>query len=218
MSACAKSERPDERLREEPGAPMNRPTRGAETVRHFDALYESSPDPWSVHSSWYERRKASVVLACLPHERYDLAWEPGCSIGGLTAQLARRCGRVVASDASPRALAVARTALAPLGHVQVIEQLLPQDRPPIADGAADLVVLGEFLYYLPVEEIPAVLDLAGRLQRPGGHLVVMHWRSRPADAWQSGEQVNAQVMADSRWELVVHHLDEGFVLDIGVRR
>lgn len=198
---------------------MTGPPGGAEqVVQHFDALYERSSDPWSVRSSWYERRKAAVVLASLPREAYDLAWEPGCSVGGLTAQLAGRCARVVAGDASPRALAVARRALAALPNVSVRSEVLPRDRPPIADGAADLVVLGEFLYYLPVDQVPAVLDLAAGLQPSGGHLVVVHWRPQPEDAWQSGEQANAQVVADQRWQPLVHHVDENFVLDIGVRR
>lgn len=201
-----------------PADPMSGPPRGEDAVvRHFDTLHETS-DPWSVRSSWYEQRKAAVVLASLLHQRYQLAWEPGCSVGGLTAQLAGRCQRVVASDPSPRALEVARRTLTPLANVRVGQELLPRDRPPIADGAADLVVLGEFLYYLPIEDVPAVLDLAARLQPSGGHLVVVHWRPKPDDGWQSGEQVNAQVVADPRWTPLVHHLDEGFVLDIGVRR
>lgn len=189
----------------------------AEVVTHFDRLH-ADEDPWSVRSSWYERRKATVLLASLPLQRYRLAWEPGCSVGGLTAVLAERCDRVIAGDASPRALAIARRALAPLANVQVHEELVPRDKPSIVAGAADLVVLGEFLYYLPVDDVPAVLDIAARLQPSGGHLVVVHWRPQPEDGYQSGVQANAQVVADQRWRPLVHHDDEHFVLDIGVRR
>jgi len=197
---------------------MTQPPAGPEQiVTHFDTLHVDE-DPWSVRSSWYERRKAAVLLSSLPQQHYRLAWEPGCSVGGLTSLLAERCDRVIAGDPSPRALAIARRALAPLANVLLREELVPRDKPSIVPGAADLVVLGEFLYYLPVHEVPAVLDIAARLQPPGGHLVVVHWRPQPEDGYQSGVQANAQVAADARWLPLVHHDDEHFVLDIGRRR
>ncbi|MGI8696675.1 MAG: SAM-dependent methyltransferase [Mycobacteriales bacterium] len=184
---------------------------------HFDRLH-AEDDPWSVRTSWYEIRKAAIVLASLPRGRYALAWEPGCSIGGLTGRLSLRCDRVLAADASPRAVGLARTATAGLPHVSVIEAVVPRDLPALQPASTDLVVLSEFLYYVPPTDVAGILDIAAGLQPAGGHLVCVHWRPLPHDAWQSGVQVNAQVAADDRWRTVVAHADEDFVLDVRERR
>ena len=55
---------------------------------YFDDMYARSDDPWGFTSRWYERRKYAISLAMLPQERYDSAFEPGCSIGVLTGRLA----------------------------------------------------------------------------------------------------------------------------------
>ena len=117
----------------------------ADAAWHFDEMYAGSADPWAVGSSWYEARKRAVLLAALPNQRYRLAWEPGCSLGDLTVELATRCARVVASDVSARAVTQTRQRTADLGNVEVAVARLPDEAPPIALGAADLVVLSEVL-------------------------------------------------------------------------
>ena len=119
----------------------------------FEAMYAADPDPWSVRTSWYERRKLAVLLAALPHERYRRAWEPGCGIGVGTAALAERIDHLVASDGSPRAVAATRDATAGLSHVRVVDSVLPEV--PL-DGLVDLVVAAEFLYYL--DDLAAGID------------------------------------------------------------
>ncbi|PZS05115.1 MAG: SAM-dependent methyltransferase [Pseudonocardiales bacterium] len=197
---------------------MTGPPRGPDDIAsHFDLIHRQ-PDPWSVRTSWYETRKAAILLASLPDATYRLAWEPGCSIGGLTTQLAARCERVVASDASPRALAAAAAATDRLPNVELEVQVLPRDRPNLRPGSVDLVVFGEFLYYVPPDDIDAILDIAADLLRTGGDLACIHWRPRPHDGWQSGVEVNGQVAADTRWADLVHHVDADFTLDVRRRR
>ncbi len=55
---------------------------------YFDRMYSESADPWQLQSRWYERRKYAITLALLPYARYRHAFEPGCSVGVLTEQLA----------------------------------------------------------------------------------------------------------------------------------
>lgn len=184
-----------------------------EASRHFDALYEGNEDPWAAGTSWYEARKRAVLLAALPRERYRLVWEPGCSLGVLTAELAARSDRVVASDVSPRAVAAAVERTRAFGHVEATVARLPDEPPSIRPGSADLLVLSEVLYYLEAPARAAALDLAGELAAPGGHLVVVHWRGHPADAHCSGEEANREVVARFGPPLA-HHLDERFVLDV----
>ena len=63
-------------------------TSAGPVIPDFDALYRADPDPWEVGSSWYERRKLSVLLASLPRQHYAVAWEPGCGPGLTTTALA----------------------------------------------------------------------------------------------------------------------------------
>lgn len=184
----------------------------AEVGVHFDALYAGSDDPWQVGSSWYERRKRSILLASLPRERYRCGWEPGCSLGHLSAELVRRCDRLVASDVSPRAIAAARD-LVIAENVSFEVAQAPAQPPDLGRGSCDLVVLSEFLYYLPDRARAATIELAAGLLEPGGHLVVAHWRGQPADAHCSGEQANA-LAAARLGPTLVHHLDEHFILSV----
>src|SRR5690349_8939410 len=91
------------------------------------ALFERDDDPWSYKTSDYEAAKRRVLLDSLPAPRYTNAYEPGCAIGELTAALAPRCDRLLASDALERPVALARERVAPFSHVTV-EQLLTPDQ------------------------------------------------------------------------------------------
>lgn len=185
-----------------------------EVGAHFEALYEGNADPWQVRTSWYERRKRTVLLASLPRERYRCAWEPGCSLGHVTAELAQRCDRLLSSDISPRAIAAARQ-LVGGDHVTIEVAQTPSQPPDLPPGSCDLVVLSELLYYLPDTARAATVELAIRLLEPGGHLVVAHWRDHPDDAHCSGEKANAEAVA-AVGPTLVHHLDEHFILDVAV--
>ena len=62
---------------------------------YFARLYSESDDPWRISLGWYERRKRALLMASLPHERFSVVFEPGCSNGELTIQfgVALRPGR-----------------------------------------------------------------------------------------------------------------------------
>ena len=155
----------------------------------FDAKYRADPDPWDVGGSPYEQRKRGVVLAGLRRPRYAGAWDPACGTGHLTADLAARCDRVVASDASPTAARLAAERCAGLA-VAVSHRALPE-APEDGAFAPDLVLLSEVFYYLSDAEraaTVAVVDAraaAGRRgrrralgRRPGRRLAE---RARGAD-------------------------------------
>ena len=69
------------------------PDRSSLGQEFFDDFYGDQPDPWGFESRWYERRKRAITMASLPRETFRRAFEPGCSIGVLTAELATRCRR-----------------------------------------------------------------------------------------------------------------------------
>jgi protein-L-isoaspartate O-methyltransferase len=114
---------------------------------YFDALYAESSDPWELASRWYERRKYAITLALLPQERYDHAFEPGCSIGVLTELLSARCDRVTATDVADAALAQTDARLRAGGHregVTLLNRSFDTDWPATD---FDLVMISELAYY-----------------------------------------------------------------------
>ncbi|WP_224388395.1 bifunctional PIG-L family deacetylase/class I SAM-dependent methyltransferase [Pseudonocardia sp. ICBG1293] len=182
----------------------------------FAALYRDGADPWDVRTSFYERRKRDVLLACLPRERYVLAAEPACGLGELTRGLASRCDRVVASDVVAEAVAATVDALAGTPGVEVVAADVDDSR--AVPAGADLVVLAEFLYYLPADRVGAVLDRIADALVPGGDLVLVHWRQWPAEAPADAAAVHARVLADDRFGTLVEHTDEQFLLHVVRRR
>jgi len=183
---------------------------------YFAGVYGASPDPWGFTDRWYEERKRAITLAALPERRYGTAFEPGCSIGVLTEGLATRCAALLATDVSTVALAAAAARLARAPHVRFARAALPQDWP---DGAFDLVVLSELLYYLGDDDLHAVAALAVRAVAPGGTLLSVHWRHPVADYPQSGDAAQQAVVDAAADQLVraVHHVEDDLDLAVHVR-
>ncbi|MEP7089333.1 MAG: SAM-dependent methyltransferase [Nocardioidaceae bacterium] len=188
------------------------PPAGERTAPDFEAMYRCDSDPWDVESSWYERRKLTVLLATLPRERYARAWEPGCGPGIVSEALAARVDSLVASDGSATALALARRRPGLPAHVELVESELPAL--PL-EGTVDLVVVAEFLYYTP--DLMAALDALWSVTAPGSHMVFLHWAHRPHDAFRSGPEMHARICLDSRQRNAVKtisHTDQDFLLDV----
>ena len=184
----------------------------------FDAYYRADPDPWDVGGSFYEQRKRAVVLASLRQARYANAWDPACGTGHLTADLAHRCDRVVASDASATAAALAGERCAGL-PVSVSHRALPE---PPADAAfvPGLLVLSEVFYYLADPVRAATVALVDRLAARDAELVCVHWDGAPDDAWLSGRGAQAELVCQlvaRGWKQRIHHEDEEFLLDTVTR-
>lgn len=183
---------------------------------YFAAVYDGAADPWGFTDRWYEERKRAVTLAALPQRRYAAAYEPGCSLGVLTSDLAGRCDALLAADLSPVALAAARRRLASQPHVTLAQQVLPRDWP---DGTFDLVVLSELLYYLDDADLRQVCAQAAGAVGPGGTLLSVHWRHPVVDYPQTGDAVQRAVADAARGRLVqtVVHVEDDLDLSVHVR-
>lgn len=113
---------------------------------------------------------APGILALLEpvRARGGLVLELGCGSGLLTRYLVDAGHRVVATDASPAMLDLARES-AP-GAEEIGLLVLPDDDLPECDA---LVSIGHVLSYLPDEQaLERALLAAGRALRPGGVLVL----------------------------------------------
>jgi SAM-dependent methyltransferase len=178
---------------------------------YFARMYAAADDPWGFRHRWYEHRKRAATLAALDRPRYRSAFEPGCSLGVLTAELAQRCDALLASDLDPAAVAAARRALDGRGHVTVERRAVPADWPA---GTFDLVVVSELAYYLSEDDLAELVDRATDALEPGGALLLCHWRHPVADYPSSGDAVHERFRSGPGLVPAVRHVEEDFVLDL----
>jgi cyclopropane fatty-acyl-phospholipid synthase-like methyltransferase len=160
---------------------------------YFDQMYASTDDPWQLSTRWYEQRKYAITMALLPQRRYRHAFEPGCSIGTLTAMLARRCDRVTAVDVAGAAVRTADARLREAGcrdQVTLARLSLDQAWPP---GPFDLLVLSEVAYYLHADALATVLRHQCAHLQPGANIVAAHWRHAVADYPLTGDAAHAVI-------------------------
>src|ERR1700733_7419934 len=141
--------------------------------KYFEAMYEAASDPWGFEDRWYEQRKYAISLAQLPERRYRSAFEPGCSIGVLTAMLAGRCDRLLSCDGAQAAVRAAARRTADLPQVLVERREIPRQWPA---GRFDLVVFSEILYYFGDADLDQVIKNAVSALEPEGTLLAVHWR------------------------------------------
>lgn len=183
---------------------------------HFDLLYRNSPDPWGYEIRWYEKRKRAILLASLSRPRYGLGYEPACGNGVLTAELALRCDRLVASDMSPAAVALSRKRLGTSPGVGISCATIPDDwideKLP-----CDLIVISEIGYYLADAELQRLAKRIEASLAPDGELVACHWRGQSSDRLRDSEAVHACLGRLSGLHGVAHHKEADFLLDVWSR-
>jgi len=167
---------------------------------YFDALYAADADPWRFETSDYERAKYDDTLAALPAPRYARAVELGCSIGVLTERLAARCDAVLGIDVAQAALDRAAARCAALRHVRFARLRVPDEMP---DGAFDLILLSEVLYYFDGPTLARVADGLHRVAAPGADLVLVHWLGPTPDYPQTGDSaVTGFLAATGGWTTI----------------
>lgn len=175
----------------------------------LDRVHRDDPDPWQVDSP-YEHRKRAVTLASLPRERYADALEVGCSVGALAVDLAARCDRLLAVDASESAVALARRRTADVAHLDVRRARVPSQWP---DGHRDLVCISEVGYFLSPRGLAEVVDLALGSLTADGHLLLCHWRHQPVGWPLAGPAVHDAFLASGA-PVLVEHQEPDFLLHV----
>ena len=181
---------------------------------YFDRMYAASADPWQLQERWYERRKFAVTLALLPHPRYRHAFEPGCSVGVLTEQLAGRCDHVTATDIVPAALDATHRRLSQAGrreHVTLLCRSLDEAWP---STDFDLVVVSEVGYYLKEAALREMLDRELPRLTNAATVVAAHWRHRVADYPLTGDHANDVIGATPGLHLIGSYRDDDVAIDV----
>ncbi len=181
--------------------------------QYFHDMYESDPDPWDFSTSEYEQRKYALTLAALPRQRYRNAFEPGCSVGVLSQQLATRCDQLLVTDVVPSAVEQAISRLRSVKNVTVALLAIPTQWP---QGTFDLVVLSEVGYYFDAPSLDSVVrSIVGSLS-VGGNLVAVHWRG-DTDYPLTAEEVHHQIDDYAQLRRVATYREEQFMLDVWER-
>lgn len=170
---------------------------------YFDHVYQANRDPWNFETSLYEREKYATTLAALPRSYYQEAFEIGCSLGVLTAQLAPRCAHLLAVDVSEAALEQARTRCAGLPQVDIKLLRVPEEFPA---QQFDLILLSEVGYYWSHEDLARATDqlIAGLLS--GGQLLLVHWTPPVHDYPLTGDDVHEFFLKKAADDGLLRHL------------
>ena len=147
--------------------------------------------------SFHAEKCAPGILALLGpvRERDGLVVELGCGSGLLTRSLADAGHRVIATDASPAMLDLARSYAT--GAQEIRRLTLPDDPIPAADA---IVSVGHVLSYLPDAGAidRALIAIAGAL-RPGGVLAIDLCDRSYAEA---ASAPNTAGWADDDWAII----------------
>ena len=153
----------------------------------FETRYSQNPDPWDFATSAYELGRYQTTLSALSRTTYGTVYEPGCSVGVLTAALARIAQRVIAIDFAPTAALRARTRCSAWSNVEVhcasVATYVPQ--PPL-----DLIVFSELGYYFDASELARIGRVLSHKLNPHGEFLAVHWLGYSPDHVTHGDQVH----------------------------
>lgn len=181
---------------------------------YFGQMYSRSPDPWELGTRWYEQRKYAITLALLPRQHYRHAFEPGCSVGVLTALLTERCAQVTAGDVAAAALESARRRLVDSGRHDQVTLLRRSMDDPWPPGPFDLLVLSEVGYYLTPDTLRRTLDRELPRLAEGATVIAAHWRHHVDDYPMSGDRVNDIVAASAGLYAIGGYRDADVAIDV----
>ena len=166
----------------------------------FEAKYQATQDPWSFATSPAELTRYQAILAALSGRHYRRAFEPACSIGVLTEQLASQCDQIFALDISATAAKRASDRCAHLPHVDV--QCGSIESVHFAEPL-DLLLLSEIGYYFQEEQWSLLVHRLLDFCTPDCTVISSHWLGTSMDHQITGDQVHASLRRQSR--LVVDH-------------
>lgn len=181
---------------------------------HFDAMYDTGPDPWDFEDSWYEERKRAIVLATLLDRDLGQVLELGPATGLLTVALAQRAEHVIAVEVSRRALEQVGTRLAAAGlrdRVELLHGPVPQTWPARPFGT---IVASEVGYFLTETQWRQTLERAAETLSTGGSLVVVNWLHPVEGLAIDGGTADRVAAGTPGLETVVEHRETDFVLRV----
>ena len=180
-------------------------------IEYFSTLYTQNDDPWGYEHRWYEERKRNICLSVLLKPMYEHVLEIGCSNGVFSQHLALRSTHLLCLDGHEAAVDLARARLSSFRNVDVLQALVPDEFPL---QKFDLIVIGEVLYYLNVDELMQLIEKLRNALTDDGMILCCHWRYPIEHFSLNGDMVH-QVFKDNI--LLYHYLslkDPDFMIDL----
>ncbi len=178
---------------------------------YFDDVYTANADPWGFEFKPYEQAKYADTLASLPRPFYESAFEIGCSLGVLTAQLAARSGALLAVDGSEKPLSRARELCRDLSQVTIKQMQVPEEFP---EQLFDLVVVSEVGYYWSPDDLARAQAKILEHLSAGGQLMLVHWTPFVHDYPLTGDDVHESFLALKGLRHLHGHREEKYRLDV----
>ena len=112
----------------------------------------------------------AMVDEWLTHHRGGRFLDLACGTGNFTAQLAARAGRVVAVDAAPETIAIARTKIPPGADVEFLTADVFSWEP---SERFDVVFFSFWISHVPPDRFEEFWSLVDRALAPGGRVVLI---------------------------------------------
>jgi len=183
---------------------------------YFEGLYRADPDPWRFRTSDYEAGKYAHTLEAIGDEPVGRGLELGCSIGVLTRRLAPKCEQLVSTELSQTALDQAKARCADQANIEFV---LARSLTDGFDGAFDLMLLSEVVYYWDDADLAAVARAIKDHLAPGGRLILVHWLG-DTDYPQSADDAVAALrdLTGDLFETVTETRHDAYRLDVWRRR
>ena len=184
---------------------------------YFTQVYAANEDPWNFETSQYEDAKYTATLDALPRKFYDNILEIGCSIGVLTERLAPRCGHLLATDVSTKALEKASERCKAMDNITFRKLSFPDELP---DDQFDLIVVSEVAYYLSPKDWETAIDKLYLNMKPNADLILVHWLPEVHDYPQTGDEVHnsfEKLMKD-KLDKVFSSRAENYRIDVWKKR
>lgn len=165
----------------------------ASTLSKSKRIFRRGKDPFAYEKSPYERERFDAMESLLGERRFERSLEIGCAEGVFTARLAARSAGVVCVDLSQEALDRAK-ARVKAGAVDFVQANARTWQP---EGSFDLIVFGDFLYYLgdprkgPAFEsaLEDFVERSAAWLRPGGALLIANGYGTDSDLGRNEDYV-----------------------------
>ena len=180
----------------------------------FEARYVGGRDPWSFADDPYELGRYRSILSALTRPAYGTVYEPGCSIGVLTQQLAAIARRVIATDFAPSAIAQAQVRCRNHANVEI---LCADVQTFVPDAPTDLIIFSEIGYYFSADELVALVAKLAQLMPHGGEFVAAHWLGTSEDHVLHGSRVHEILGKCLDWAPAQHGRHPEFRLDSWIK-
>ena len=165
----------------------------------FKDHFSGHAGDYAAHRPRYPERLFEWLSHVVPG--HDLAWDAATGNGQAAVSLARHFDRVIATDASPEQVALARP------HERIEYGVSPAEASALDDESCDLITCAQALHWF---DIPRFIGEVGRVLRPGGVFAAWGYGYFSPDPDVEPEVMRFREIVASHWPPERRLIDEGY--------